>query len=111
LNLEIKRSDRRNRALLRALDSNKLLKAVNHCLLFVKEKGKHVKGLIDLGVFREENVEGIDVPFFHLECILTATDSFSNAKKLGQGGFGSIYKAISIALICSSSSSKLVSGW
>jgi hypothetical protein len=98
LNPEIRRSDRRNRTLLRSLDSKKLLKAVNHCLLFIKEKGKHVKGLIDLGVFREENVEGIDVPFFHLKCILAATDSFSNAKKLG---FGSVYKVISIALICS----------
>jgi hypothetical protein len=86
-------------------------------LLFIKEKGKHVKDLIDLGVFREENrngvfkeenrngvfkeenVEGIDVPFFHLECILAATDNFSDAKKLGQGGFGSVYKVISIALI------------
>ncbi|XP_062152328.1 G-type lectin S-receptor-like serine/threonine-protein kinase At4g03230 [Alnus glutinosa] len=98
---ENRRSDRRNRALLGALDSKKLLKAVNHCLLFIKEKGKHVKDLIDLGVFREENrngvfkeenVEDIDVPFFHLECILAATYNFSDAKKLGQGGFGSVYK-------------------
>jgi hypothetical protein len=108
LNPENKRSDKRNRALLRALDSKKLVKAVNHCLLFIKEKGKHVKDLIDLGVFREENmkglfkeenVEGIDVPFFHLECIRAATGSFSDAKKLGQGGFRSIYKVIPIALI------------
>jgi hypothetical protein len=108
LNPENRRSDRRNRALLGALDNKKLVKAVNHCLLFIKEKGKHVKDLIDLGVFREENrkgvsreenVEGIDVPFFQLECIRAAIDSFSDAKRLGQGGFGLVYKVISIALI------------
>ncbi|GLT64035.1 hypothetical protein SLA2020_365520 [Shorea laevis] len=37
-------------------------------------------------------MEGIDVPFFNLECILAATDSFSDAKKLGEGGFGPVYK-------------------
>jgi hypothetical protein len=73
LNPENRRSGRKNRALLRALDGKKLVKAVNHCLSFIKEKGKLVKDLIDLGVFRKENVEGINVPFFHLKCILVAT--------------------------------------
>jgi len=92
LNPENRRSDgRKNRALLCALDGKKLVKAVNHGLLFIKENRK--------GVFRDENVEGIDVPFFHLVCILVATDSFSDANKLGQGGFGPVYKVISIALI------------
>ncbi|CAN4103413.1 unnamed protein product [Withania somnifera] len=35
----------------------------------------------------------IDVPFFSLNSILVATDNFSNAAKLGQGGFGPVYKA------------------
>jgi hypothetical protein len=103
LNPENRRSGRKNRALLRALDGKKLVKAVNHGLLFIKEKGKYVRDLIDLGVFREENrkgvfgegkLEGINVPFFHLKCILAATDSFSDAKKLGEGGFGIVYKVI-----------------
>ncbi len=82
MNSEIRRStDRTNRAL-RALDNE-----------------KHVKDLIDTGQFREEDEKGIDVPFFHLECILAATGSFSDAKKLGQGGFGCVFKVISIALI------------
>ncbi|PHT43247.1 G-type lectin S-receptor-like serine/threonine-protein kinase [Capsicum baccatum] len=34
----------------------------------------------------------IDVPFFRLNSILVATDDFSNAAKLGQGGFGPVYK-------------------
>jgi hypothetical protein len=98
LNPENKRSDRRNRAVLSALDSKKLVKAVDHCFLFIKKIGKPVKDLIGLGVFREENVEGIDAPFFDWECIRVATDSFSNEKKLGEGGFGCVFKVISIAL-------------
>ncbi|MCD7448455.1 hypothetical protein HAX54_042253 [Datura stramonium] len=34
----------------------------------------------------------IDVPFFSLNSILVATDNFSDAAKLGQGGFGPVYK-------------------
>jgi hypothetical protein len=75
------RSDRRNQAL-RALDSE-----------------KHVKNLIDSGQFREEDEKGIGVPYFDLESILAATDSFSNANKLGEGGYGPVYKVISITLI------------
>jgi hypothetical protein len=45
------------------------------------------------------DLEGIDVPFFDFESILAATDTFSNANKLGQGGFGPVYKVISSALI------------
>jgi hypothetical protein len=50
------------------------------------------------GEFREEDEKGIDVPFFDLEGILAATDSFSAANKLGQGGYGPVYKVISEAL-------------
>jgi hypothetical protein len=42
--------------------------------------------LIDSGQFREEDEKGIDVPYFDLESILAATDSFSDANKLGEGG-------------------------
>ncbi|XP_059291441.1 G-type lectin S-receptor-like serine/threonine-protein kinase At4g03230 [Lycium ferocissimum] len=42
----------------------------------------------------ENSDEVIDVPYFHLETILAATDNFSNANKLGQGGFGPVYKGI-----------------
>ncbi|XP_055822536.1 G-type lectin S-receptor-like serine/threonine-protein kinase At4g03230 [Solanum dulcamara] len=46
-------------------------------------------------VFMNENSdEAIDVPYFHLDTILEATDNFSNANKLGQGGFGPVYKGI-----------------
>nr|XP_009594526.1 G-type lectin S-receptor-like serine/threonine-protein kinase At4g03230 isoform X1 [Nicotiana tomentosiformis]XP_009594527.1 G-type lectin S-receptor-like serine/threonine-protein kinase At4g03230 isoform X1 [Nicotiana tomentosiformis]XP_009594528.1 G-type lectin S-receptor-like serine/threonine-protein kinase At4g03230 isoform X1 [Nicotiana tomentosiformis]XP_009594529.1 G-type lectin S-receptor-like serine/threonine-protein kinase At4g03230 isoform X1 [Nicotiana tomentosiformis]XP_00959453 len=45
-------------------------------------------------LMNENNDELIDVPYIHLETILAATDNFSNAKKLGQGGFGPVYKGI-----------------
>ena len=44
------------------------------------------------GQFKEEDTNGIEVPFFDLESVLAATDCFSNANKLGQGGFGLVYK-------------------
>ncbi|CAI0468018.1 unnamed protein product [Linum tenue] len=34
----------------------------------------------------------MDLPFFHLSEIAAATDNFSEANKLGEGGFGSVYK-------------------
>ena len=49
---------------------------------------------IDSEQFREEDKKGIDVSFFHLEDILAATNNFLDANKLGQGGFGPVYKVI-----------------
>lgn len=49
-----------------------------------------VKDIIDSGRFNEEETKAIDVPFFDLESILAATNNFSNANKLGQGGFGPV---------------------
>jgi hypothetical protein len=42
--------------------------------------------------FTVDDKKGIDVPFFDMECILAATDNFSGANQLGQGGFGPVYK-------------------
>ncbi|KAM1218326.1 hypothetical protein ACFX2G_046533 [Malus domestica] len=53
---------------------------------------RRVKELIDTSEFKEE--EGIDVPFFDMQTILDATDNFSNENKLGQGGYGPVYKGM-----------------
>lgn len=36
--------------------------------------------------------EHVDVLIFDLNTIISATDDFSDANKLGEGGFGSVYK-------------------
>eukprot|EP00261_Vitis_vinifera_P037742 XP_019078985.1 PREDICTED: G-type lectin S-receptor-like serine/threonine-protein kinase At4g03230 [Vitis vinifera] len=61
-------------------------------VLHLYDSESHVKHLIDSEQFKEEDKKGIDVPFFDLEDILAATDNFSDANKLGQGGFGPVYK-------------------
>jgi hypothetical protein len=40
-----------------------------------------------------------DVQFFYLSTIIAATDNFSPAKRLGQGGFGPVYK-VSLVSSC-----------
>ncbi|KAM3251653.1 G-type lectin S-receptor-like serine/threonine-protein kinase isoform X1 [Capsicum annuum] len=40
----------------------------------------------------EDDKKRIDVPFFNLKSILVATDNFSDANRLGRGGFGPVYK-------------------
>ena len=37
-----------------------------------------------------------NLPLFDLRIIIAATDSFSITYKLGQGGFGPVYKVISL---------------
>jgi serine/threonine protein kinase len=51
------------------------------------------------GEFREEDEKDIDVPLVDLESILAATDNCSDANKLGEGGYGPVYKVISTTLI------------
>uniref|UniRef100_A0A2K7L8L4 non-specific serine/threonine protein kinase n=1 Tax=Glycine max TaxID=3847 RepID=A0A2K7L8L4_SOYBN len=40
----------------------------------------------------ERQLEDLDVPLFHLLTITTATNNFSLNNKIGQGGFGPVYK-------------------
>jgi hypothetical protein len=81
MNSKIRSTDKTNRAI-RALDNE-----------------KHVKDMIDSGQFREEYEKCIHVPYFDLESILATTDSFSYAHKLGERGYGLVYKVISTVLI------------
>lgn len=41
-----------------------------------------------------DSTKNADLPFFDLSAIAAATDNFSDANKLGQGGFGSVYKGL-----------------
>ncbi|GAB4826685.1 hypothetical protein Ancab_033581 [Ancistrocladus abbreviatus] len=50
--------------------------------------GANAKGKKDL----QYDFEGQNNPFFSLLTIHVATDFFSDANKLGQGGFGAVYK-------------------
>ncbi|THG11940.1 hypothetical protein TEA_007306 [Camellia sinensis var. sinensis] len=53
---------------------------------------RSVKSFLDSSEFKEGDKKGIDVPVFNLESILEATNYFSDENKLGQGGFGPVYK-------------------
>ncbi|KAG8640691.1 G-type lectin S-receptor-like serine/threonine-protein kinase At4g03230 isoform X1 [Manihot esculenta] len=64
-----------------------------HLGLHLYSSERLVKDIIDSGRFNEEETKAMDVPFFDLESILAATNKFSNSNKLGQGGFGPVYKA------------------
>lgn len=41
-----------------------------------------------------DTTKNSDLPFFDLSSIAAATDNFSDSNKLGQGGFGSVYKGL-----------------
>ncbi|XVF44496.1 hypothetical protein PTKIN_Ptkin02bG0128100 [Pterospermum kingtungense] len=53
---------------------------------------RRVIDFISSGEFKEDDKKDIDVPYFDLESILVATDNFAETNKLGQGGFGPVYK-------------------
>ena len=50
-----------------------------------------VSGPYELGI-EGEQLNGPDLPMFNFNCVAVATDNFSEENKLGQGGFGPVYK-------------------
>jgi len=42
--------------------------------------------------FGESNMEDLELPLFDFNTITMATNNFSEENKLGQGGFGSVYR-------------------
>ncbi|GMY31582.1 G-type lectin S-receptor-like serine/threonine-protein kinase At4g27290 isoform X2, partial [Fagus crenata] len=52
---------------------------------------------LENNVMIDQNIEGQredpELPFFNLATIVTATNNFSSNNKLGEGGFGPVYKA------------------
>nr|GEV19574.1 G-type lectin S-receptor-like serine/threonine-protein kinase At4g03230 [Tanacetum cinerariifolium] len=55
---------------------------------------RRMNELLHLDHSKEDDREGIDVPYFELESIMVATDDFAEKNRLGQGGFGPVYKGI-----------------
>ncbi|XP_062106211.1 G-type lectin S-receptor-like serine/threonine-protein kinase At4g03230 isoform X2 [Humulus lupulus] len=67
------------------------------CFIYLRRRKRaankqELDSLTDSGQFKEDEKEGMHVPFVALANILAATDNFSEANKLGQGGFGPVYK-------------------
>jgi hypothetical protein len=57
----------------------------------------HYKSISKFSGFRKDNVnkgreEDLEFPVFDLTIILNATHNFSNDNKLGEGGFGPVYR-------------------
>ena len=51
---------------------------------------------MESNVMIDQNIEGkredLELPFFNLATIATATNNFSSNNKLGESGFGPVYK-------------------
>lgn len=43
-------------------------------------------------ISRDNKTEDLELPLMDFEAVAMATNNFSNANKLGQGGFGIVYK-------------------
>ncbi|XP_014508974.1 G-type lectin S-receptor-like serine/threonine-protein kinase At1g11410 [Vigna radiata var. radiata] len=81
-----------------------LLLAVTFVCWFVKARKQGIKRdrkysfrlkLEDPSDLQEfDSTKNSDLPFFDLSSIAAATDNFSDSNKLGQGGFGSVYKGL-----------------
>ncbi|WJX30436.1 receptor protein-tyrosine kinase [Trifolium repens] len=59
-----------------------------------KQRETEDKSEIILAEKEEEDEDGrdLELPFFNLSTIIDATNNFSNDNKLGEGGFGPVYK-------------------
>ena len=58
-------------------------------ILFLSEKMKNT-GMIDQNIDGQN--EDLELPFYSLATIVIATNKFSSNNKLGEGGFGLVYK-------------------
>ena len=74
---------------------------VKHILL-LSEKMKNT-GMIDQNIDGQN--EDLELPFYSLATIAIATNKFSSNNKLGEGGFGPVYKVTLIDQFTSYSTS------
>jgi hypothetical protein len=51
---------------------------------------------ITLAEEEDEDQQDFDLPLFSFSTMISATNDFSNYNKLGEGGFGPVYKVINM---------------
>lgn len=54
---------------------------------------------VSLSISNESQSEQLDLPLFNFAAISTASDKFSFSNKIGQGGFGTVYKVFTISTL------------
>ena len=64
-------------------------------LLFLNSSTRFSEREASISTKGNKEIRKVDVTFFELSTLLAATDNFSTSNKLGQGGFGPVYKVIS----------------
>jgi hypothetical protein len=43
-----------------------------------------------------DQANGLELPLFNFNCVAIATNNFSEENKLGEGGFGPVYKVMNL---------------
>jgi len=81
-------------------ESEKVIFCNNTCLVFKIDcfhilKYELRNFIVDAMMFDEESLNG-DLPTIPLTAVLHCTNNFSEASKLGEGGFGPVYKVLMI---------------
>ena len=65
-------------------------------ILLLLEKMENNNVMMEGNVMIDQNAEGkredVELPLFNLATVATATNNFSSNNKLGEGGFGPVYK-------------------
>ncbi|KAK2447143.1 G-type lectin S-receptor serine/threonine-protein kinase B120 [Trifolium repens] len=56
-----------------------------------REMSAEISGPVELGL-EGNQLSGAELPFYNFSCMSLATNNFSEENKLGQGGFGPVYK-------------------
>lgn len=62
------------------------------CIIFIAKFLRSCLLLYFAGQFRGSSGKEAELPFFHLSTIVKATEQFSDYNKLGEGGFGPVYR-------------------
>lgn len=57
-----------------------------------RELSPRFSGSVDLSIEGGDQANMPELPIFNFNCLLLATNYFSEENKLGEGGFGTVYK-------------------